>query len=72
MLFKILQILFPQINLNIKFDNNFYLFIHICRKGRTENSGTVVLGKSFTDATFGNATGAGQAIGRDIGICIEV
>jgi len=48
------------------------VYSYIYRKGRTENSGTVVLGKPFTDATFGDATGAGQAIGRDIGICVEV
>lgn len=44
----------------------------IYRKGCTENFGAIVLGKSLTDATSGNAAGPSQAIGRDIGIRIEI
>jgi len=31
-----------------------------------------MLGKPFTDATSGDATGTSEAIGGDIGICTEV
>lgn len=44
----------------------------MCRKGCTENFGATVLGKSLTNATSGDAAGPSQAIGRDIGIRIEV
>lgn len=44
----------------------------MCRKGCTENFGSIVLGKSLTNATPRDAAGPSQTIGGDIGICVEV